>query len=331
MKSKILQKSIISLEIVLCLFLNMVALTSCNRKETQNEWNSELISNISEENMIETIENISRKPRCIGSKENDIVYDYMNRKLINMGYATEKQRFYFTEEKNNESIKKRSDLQAYLNGAFTDDVSGINGVNLIAEKNHDQSKRTLILSAHYDTCKDSTGANDNGSGIAVLLETARILSDKQLPFNVMFVFFSGEESWFVGSRYFVSQKSEKEKNDMIGVINVDTVAQKSNLGYWIMVGEGKESEDKEGNFTVEPEGNFISDLFTNNQRFSLTCQMNSDHYPFSMVGIPAISIVQDMTEGIAANSQEDTMDIIDPKRLSEVTRIILKILSDIKI
>ena len=82
MKSKILQKSIISLEIVLCLFLNMVALTSCNRKETQNEWNSELISNISEENMIETIENISRKPRCIGSKENDIVYDYTINFLI---------------------------------------------------------------------------------------------------------------------------------------------------------------------------------------------------------------------------------------------------------
>lgn len=139
-----------------------------------------------------------------------------------------------------------------------------------------------------------------------------------------------KQLWFVGSRYFISSLSEEQKEEVMGVINVDTVAQESDLGYWIMVGEGQ-SKEEDGNFTFEPVENTMSRLFTTNDRFQLTCQMNSDHYPFSMAGIPAISIVQNVEEGTLANSSQDTIETIDPKRLGEIARILSERILDLKI
>ena len=40
--------------------------------------------------------------------------------------------------------------------------------------------KNLIISAHYDSAEDSVGANDNGSGVAAVLELARILKDTEI-------------------------------------------------------------------------------------------------------------------------------------------------------
>jgi Zn-dependent M28 family amino/carboxypeptidase len=69
---------------------------------------------------------------------------------------------------------------------------------------------TIILCAHYDhlgAIDDSLyfpGANDNASGTAMLLEMARVLKERPLPYSVLFLAFSGEEIGLRGSRYFVS-------------------------------------------------------------------------------------------------------------------------------
>ena len=44
--------------------------------------------------------------------------------------------------------------------------------------------KNLIISAHYDSAEDSVGANDNGSGVAAVLELARILKDTEIPYNI---------------------------------------------------------------------------------------------------------------------------------------------------
>ena len=54
--------------------------------------------------------------------------------------------------------------------------------------------KNLIISAHYDSAEDSVGANDNGSGVAAVLELARILKDTEMPYNVKFILFSGEKN-----------------------------------------------------------------------------------------------------------------------------------------
>ena len=91
--------------------------------------------------------------------------------------------------------------------------------------------RELILMAHIDTrvldVMDSTafapGADDDGSGVACLLETVRILSQIPLEQTVKCLFVSGEEQGLDGSRHFAAKAREEGwpvhavlSNDMIG-------------------------------------------------------------------------------------------------------------------
>jgi hypothetical protein len=55
----------------------------------------------------------------------------------------------------------------------------------------------LLVVSHYDTVQNSPGANDNGSGIAVMLESARILAQEKRAHKIRFISFSLEEFNFV--------------------------------------------------------------------------------------------------------------------------------------
>lgn len=58
------------------------------------------------------------------------------------------------------------------------------------------SAEILVVGAHYDSVPGTPGANDNGSGVASLIELARLLTDQDLPRTVRFVFFVNEEPPF---------------------------------------------------------------------------------------------------------------------------------------
>lgn len=191
-----------------------------------------------------------------------------------------------------------------------------------------QTTKTLILSAHYDSTDNSCGANDNGTGIAVIIELARCLKDIKLPYNVEFIMFSGEEKMMLGSRYYLYSLSEEERKNILGVINIDSIGEKSDLGYMLMIYGEEKLENN--NFTdedfkklAEMNRNRMSDLFEENNRFSLEMAINSDHYPFALLSIPAVSIVQDWAEGINANSHLDVITTIDDNRLNEVATQVL--------
>ena len=89
------------------------------------------------------------------------------------------------------------------------------------------------------------GANDNGSGVAAVLELARILKDTEMPYNIKFILFSGEEKYMLGSRWYVGKLTEDERKQIIGVINIDTIAEKSDLGYMAMIEGNKRPDNAE--------------------------------------------------------------------------------------
>ena len=57
----------------------------------------------------------------------------------------------------------------------------------------DDSKPEILVTSHYDTVRNAPGANDNGSGIAAMLETARVLADVKHSGSVRFISFTLEE------------------------------------------------------------------------------------------------------------------------------------------
>jgi Zn-dependent M28 family amino/carboxypeptidase len=92
-----------------------------------------------------------------------------------------------------------------------------------------ESNKTIILCAHYDTILNSNweditsrapGADDNASGVSTLLEIARIMLNVNTEFTIQFVFFSGEEQGFWGSKHY-AQKVKDENLDLMLVVNMD--------------------------------------------------------------------------------------------------------------
>jgi len=77
--------------------------------------------------------------------------------------------------------------------------------NVVAEREGDRPGEIVLVGAHYDTVRGSPGANDNGSGVAAMLELARLLRNVRLARTVRFVAFANEESPFFMTRFMGSR------------------------------------------------------------------------------------------------------------------------------
>lgn len=90
--------------------------------------------------------------------------------------------------------------------------------------------RIFIVSGHLDSrageANDSVsaapGANDDGSGVAAVLELARIMSKHSFPATIIFVAVSGEEQGLVGSTY-LARKAKDQNWNIVAMLNNDMI------------------------------------------------------------------------------------------------------------
>jgi len=99
----------------------------------------------------------------------------------------------------------------------------------------ENAKRIVLVTGHYDSRNsdtldvsgDAPGANDDGSGTAVSLECARVLSKMKFPATIVFLAVAGEEQGLNGSRHFaqmIKEKMAKDQGwDLEAVLNNDIV------------------------------------------------------------------------------------------------------------
>ena len=97
-------------------------------------------------------------------------------------------------------------------------------------KGNSLADEILVIGAHYDSVMACVAANDNGSGVAALLEIARLLAAKQLKRSVYFVAFVNEEPPFfqtgeMGSLVYAAAARQRDDN-IIGMLSLET------LGYY---------------------------------------------------------------------------------------------------
>ena len=257
----------------------------------------------SEQNIEQIIDEITSEPHPINSDAIQNVKEYIIQYWGDLGYdEIECQKFEYNDENNENAIRRSSQADVFL--APTAENATIDGTGeniIVTKKSFTDMTKNLIISAHYDSAEDSVGANDNGSGVAAVLELARILNE-----------------W----------------KQIIGVINIDTIAEKSDLGYMAMIEGNKRPDDIEYDDEglkklAELNKNSMSDLFTSSDRFYLTMATNSDHYPFALVDIPAVSIVQDWQDGLNVNDSSDVKENMDMQRIVEVIEKVTEVLSEI--
>lgn len=94
--------------------------------------------------------------------------------------------------------------------------------NVIARKNLQAGLPRLMIGAHFDAVPGTPGADDNASGVAVLLEIARILAQDRAVQNTEFVAFNAEEYGMAGSK--VLAESYKNKGILLsGMLSLEMV------------------------------------------------------------------------------------------------------------
>jgi len=97
------------------------------------------------------------------------------------------------------------------------------GKNVVATLNGmGQSNGIIILCAHYDSIRISPGAEDDGSGVAVVLMLAEIMSNRSFNSTIKFILFSGEEQGILGSKAY-AQDAKKNGDNIVGVLCLDKV------------------------------------------------------------------------------------------------------------
>jgi len=95
--------------------------------------------------------------------------------------------------------------------------------NLLVEIRGTTDPTSIIeIGAHYDTVPGSPGADDNSSGVAALLELARVLKDAEPAKTIRLCFFAAEEAGLVGSGVHVDNALER-KEDIEAFLNLDSV------------------------------------------------------------------------------------------------------------
>lgn len=151
-------------------------------------------------------------------------------------------------KKAQEYLEKKLKSYTNLNGSFSKQVfitkDNKEGINFIWEKKGAVfPDEVLIIGANYDTLLkdqkskqvipkgDMPGADNNGSGVAILLSMIEILNKLDIPKTVRIVFFDAEEFGGAGSLYFAKKtKDETGSQKIAGFINLTMLAHDSRLG-----------------------------------------------------------------------------------------------------
>ncbi len=155
------------------------------------------------------------------------------------------------------------------------EVGQTEAANVLADLPGATKGAPLLLGAHLDSVESGPGINDNGSGVATLLELAvqarRLGFQPQQP--VRFAFWAGEEAGLFGSREYVNSL-ENPIDDIASVVNVDMVGSPNPEPY---VYEGDGTIQEALSEAVRGEG---LDPVT------VDLQGASDHAAFQQAGIP---------------------------------------------
>jgi Zn-dependent M28 family amino/carboxypeptidase len=162
--------------------------------------------------------------------------------------------------------------------------------NVLAQTRTGNPDEVVVAGGHLDSVPEGPGVNDNGSGVASLLETAvRLGASPPVANAVRFAFWGAEEVGLVGSTAYVQGLPEEERNRIALYLNLDMVGS-PNAGYLVYDGDDSDREGAgpgpAGSAAIERalvEGLTAAGAPAAGTDFS----GRSDYGPFIAVGIPA--------------------------------------------
>lgn len=141
---------------------------------------------------------IGQKPHSVGMKEHDRVRDYLIKELKVLGLKPE--------------IQKTMSIRKWRQGNYR--IAEVE--NIVTRLEGTANSKAIFLMAHYDSVPEGPGANDDGAGVAAILETLRAIKQGEpLKNDVIILLSDGEELGLMGAKAFYDEHAWRKE---IGVV-----------------------------------------------------------------------------------------------------------------
>lgn len=255
---------------------------------------------ITEASYREVLEQVTSRIRWVGTEGEQQAAEEIAQQMEGYGYEVTRQSFPFTEE-----------ARGKQNSAYATNVIAVKKAD--TEPNGD----ILIVSAHHDTKQSTTGAIDNASGTAMVLELARVMKDVDSDTEIRFVSFSAEEEGMKGSAYYVASLTEEEKERIVGDIQIDMI------GHYLV--------DSVGIKTAMGQEELLAQLLeeasleVTGSAWERMKSSASDHASFTYGGLPAV-LVEQNGDGAENHRYSDRAGIVDAKKAVEAGAVVEKVI-----
>ena len=284
------------------------------------------MTSITEETVMAHIHELSVKigARPAGSPEEIRANEYVATQLQQWGYQIEYQPFSTTLTSGDSVLSS----------------------NIIATRPGNEN--WLVVGAHIDSVANSSGAVDNASGIAALIETAKLLSQIETDHTLVFIGFGSEEYGHpMGSEYYV-QSLGSQTDNIVAMLNIDAIG----AGRYPYVHAGAKVHlyaPEQGQVSFSGGVSWTRDLAVkvaselgHEMRTAPPTYWNgytgawSDHYAFVLEDIPVAYFEawdwhspvespwwgQETNNGDISNTPEDTFDQVLPKQVEQITEVV---------
>lgn len=237
--------------------------------------------------MLKTIETLSSLPRGTANKEIESARNFIVKKFEEYGLTVNVQEF-------------ESELFDYENNKYI----AKNIIGTLRTNARPSTSDIFIICAHYDGADNFPAANDNASGIAVMLELVKVLHTIPTDTEIRFIAFDAEEKGLIGSSYYVDTIGD-DIEKVVGIINFDMLA--------------AQKEKTVRLYTADGSANYLFDIlneYDKGAKARVTWERSgiSDHLPFFVKAIPHIFFSHPAVEG-EYHTENDKMEHISPEML----------------
>lgn len=182
----------------------------------------------------------------------------------------------------------------------------------------DPAEPHLVIGAHLDTVPQAPGAEDNASGIGVMLAVADVVAAGRTRLPVVFVAFGAEEprgesddDHHYGSRRYVARLSPQQRDALRGMVSLDRVG----VGATVPVGSAEDSDPLQRALLAAARRAGVPTVPDPEQR-------SSDHWSFVRAGLPGARLGSTPYAGY--HSAGDVPSVVSPAQLERVGRLLLQ-------
>jgi Zn-dependent M28 family amino/carboxypeptidase len=161
--------------------------------------------------------------------------------------------------------------------------------NVIGEAPGGDPESVVVVGAHLDSVAEGPGINDNGSGTAVILETAVQLARLgiETPNRLRFAFWGAEEWGLLGSSHYLEHLTSEELGRIVLNLNFDMLGSPNPVSF-VLDGDGSATGPAGPPGSGEIEGVFVEYFAARNlPTRAKAFDGRSDYGPFIDKGIPA--------------------------------------------